>query len=90
MKAYCYLDVEGTLVIKTAEYIEMDNPAFWKINDHFILRVWKFDTEDMSSIHRMFTGFKELKLSADLVKRFADSINIHIPDLKAYASSLQQ
>ena len=43
VKGYCYLDTDGKLNFRTAEYIEVDNPMFWAENDAWILAVWKFE-----------------------------------------------
>lgn len=89
MKGYAYLDNEGGVFYKPAEYIDLDNPGFWKDNEYLILLVWKFDTDDMSSMHRMYTRFKTLKLKSQTIIDFSSSIGFNIESLSTYASSIQ-
>jgi hypothetical protein len=84
MRGYCFLDLEGNLVYKPAEYIEIDNPKFWQDNDPFILEIWKFDTSDVSSMYRMYSKFKVLRLNSTLVLEFTKAIGFNIDTLKAY------
>jgi hypothetical protein len=88
MKGYAYLDVEGGLHYKPASYIDNDNPAFWMDNSYLILIVWKFDTEDLSSMLQMYSKFKELKLKSDVVLNFSTAIKFNIASLTSYANSL--
>ena len=89
MKGYCYLDVEGTLNYKSCDYIDIENPCFWRDNDPFILMVWKFDTDDLSSMYKMYTRFKTLELKSDPVIEFSKTINFDIKTLKEYARSVR-
>lgn len=88
MKGYAYLDVDGLLFYKPAEYIEYDNPGFWKDNEPFILIVWKFDTEDKDSMLRMYTRFKTLKLKTQPVREFSSSINFNVESLSTNENSI--
>ena len=89
VKGYCYLDTDGKLNFRTAEYIEVDNPMFWAENDAWILAVWKFDTANPSSVLAMFNRFKSLKLKQQDVLEFSKSIGVTIEDIKAYAAGVQ-
>jgi hypothetical protein len=88
MKGYCYLDTEGRLNYKPKEYIDVENPLFWQNNGPFILAVWKFDTEDLSAMYRMYSRFKVLRLRSEDVLEFSKTINFQVETLKQYASNL--
>lgn len=76
MIGYVYLDHERNLIYKTAEYIQSDNPYFFSEFSHLIIKKWFFNTEVQSSMENMFREFKDLGLTADIVKNFADSIGL--------------
>jgi hypothetical protein len=89
MRGYAYLDADGALMYKPADYIEEDNPGFWMQNEGLIMMVWQFDTADFSSMHRMYSRFKTLKLSNQAVLEFSSTIDFDIKQLTEYANSLQ-
>jgi hypothetical protein len=74
MRGYVYLDLDRQLVFKPAEYIESDNPYFFSQNSHLIVKKWKFDMSDETSMENMFRNFKDLALPTSSVRDFADSI----------------
>lgn len=86
MIGYCFLNAEGILGFRTKEFIETDMPNFWQDNINFILSVWRFDTEDLSSMYQMYARFRELKLKSSDVLDFSKSINFDIKSLKGYRS----
>lgn len=59
---YVYLDADLNLMVKTAAYIEQDNPKFWDENWHFILGMWKVDTENRDSIVIMLRRILDMGL----------------------------
>lgn len=87
MRGYCYLDADAVLVYKPAEYIEVDNPLFWRDNEPFILEVWKFDTDNLASMYQMYSRFKVLRLTSQSVLDFSKSIGFSIETLKAYSKN---
>jgi hypothetical protein len=89
MKGYAFLDNDGNLGHRPASYIEEDNPGFLQDNQHTIIRVWRFDTEDTSSMYSMYSVFKNLKLKSQSVREFSSSINFDTARLSEYASSVQ-
>lgn len=88
MKAYVYLDIDANLVMKSMEYIATDNPLFFQENFHLIVKWWKFDTEDLSSMRTMLTQMKDLQLKSHIVTPFLEAINFDISRLKPNASSV--
>lgn len=89
MRGYAYLDLDGTLNFKPSTYVDYENPGFWKENEFLITLVWRFDTDDMSSMYAMYSRFKSLKLKSQTVLEFSQAINFDIEKLTAYANSLQ-
>ena len=89
MKGYAFLDSDGNLGHRKASYIEEENPGFWQDNQYLIMTVWRFDTEDTSSMYSMYSRFKNLKLKSQVVRDFSSSINFDTTRLPEYASSIQ-
>lgn len=87
MIAYAYVDIDRNIVIKDKKYIEEENLGFWQQNRHLILGKWKFDTDDFQSMFFMFRQIRDLKLSSDVVKLFASSINFDLNLLKTQMSN---
>lgn len=83
MKGYVYLDLDNVLVYKPLEYIESDNPYFFSQNQHLIVKKWKFDTEDFSSMETLYRSFADLKIDVSRVLDFSQCINFHPSMLKA-------
>ena len=88
-KGYAFLDPDGYLQTRTWEYIHNDNPGFWQDNAAFVLRVWPFDQDDLSSMYKMFSSFRDLQMKSAIVQEFARSINFDIAELRKYAGSVQ-
>lgn len=86
MKGYAFLDADFRLQYRTQNYIEVDNPYFWQQNQHEILRKWKFDTDEIDSMHYMFRQIRDIfvgsKLSPQTVKDFCSMIGFDIKTLK--------
>jgi hypothetical protein len=86
MKGYAFIDMDFNLQYRTAEFIEVDNPFFWQQNKDFILRKWKFDTEDLSSMYFMFNQLREIfkgqNASATTVENFCTMIDFNTKLLK--------
>lgn len=81
MIGYAYLDIDNYIVYKTQQYIEEVDPGFFSKNSHFIVRRWKFDTDDISSIRRMIIAFADLELQNSRIMDFFKSINFDLNTL---------
>ena len=88
MKGYAYLNLDGDIGVKNREYIDTENPLFWQENAEYIQRVWTFDTEDPTSMMRMYSTFRALGLKTDKVKNFSQAIGYSIETLKSYAGNV--
>jgi hypothetical protein len=75
MTGYCYLDFDGNITYKTNDYISTVDPGFFNNNKHLIVKYWKFNTEDRSSMIRLMRDFTDLKLQVTPVENFFRSIN---------------
>jgi hypothetical protein len=75
MVGYCYLDLDGHVTYKTENYISSIDPGFFSNNRHLIVKYWKFDTDDRSSMVRLMRDFTDLKLQVTSVENFFRSIN---------------
>lgn len=62
MRHYVYLDADLNLMVKTADYIENENPKFWNDNWPLIMGMWKIDTEDRDSILIMLRRILDMGL----------------------------
>lgn len=82
MRGTVFLNTEGELVWRSEEFLG-ENPGFINGSYEFILKAWKFDTEDQSTMLRMFEAFSELKLSQRGVLDFAKSIDFDIRSLRS-------
>jgi hypothetical protein len=89
MKGYAYLDIDANLVFKDYKYINEDNPFFWKDNAHLLVKWWKFDTEDLSSMRTMLTQFKDLEIKAHIVQPFLEALNFDMSVLKTNATPVK-
>jgi hypothetical protein len=88
MRGYAFLNADGNLSFRTEEYIVTENPLFWKDNQDFIIQVWRFDTEDTSSMYQMLKSFKFLRLKSDKVLSFIESIKFDMQKVKDYAANI--
>jgi hypothetical protein len=88
MKGYCYLSNDGKLVVKNSNYIDEVNPGFFSENKEFVLKVWKFDTDNMRSMLRMYSDFRDLELKRETVRVFSNSIGFAIEKLKEHNESI--
>lgn len=82
MKGYAYLDLDNNLVYKPAEYIDSDNPYFFIQNSHLVVKKWKFDTQDFTSMENMLRSFTDLKIDVSRTLEFLQCISFHPNDLK--------
>lgn len=82
MIGYAYADLDGNVVYKVASYIEEMNPGFFSQNRHLIVKHWKFDTDDTSSMIRMFRGFMDVGVRKSSSSDFIKSINYDMTKLK--------
>ena len=82
MVGYAYSDLDGNIVYKLASYIDEVNPGFFGQNRHLIVRHWKFDTEDVQSMIRMFKGMTDLGSRKSEVANFIKSIGYDLSKLK--------
>lgn len=86
MIGYAFLDSDSRLQYRTQKFIEVDHPHFWQENKYYILRKWKFDTDDLQNMHNMFRQIREIfqssKLSPELVVEFCQMIGFDTKQLK--------
>ena len=84
MIGYAYLDLDTKLIYKTQRYIDEVDPGFFTQNRSFILRHWKFNTEDRSSMVRLITAVQDLlpTNNGTVIKLFLQSINYHPDNLR--------
>jgi hypothetical protein len=83
MIGYAYLDLDNELMYKTQDYIENDNPGFWGQNSHLILKYWKFDTEDMNNMRKLFHAITNLAVPNSNVLNFVRTIKFDMNSLKS-------
>lgn len=88
MKVYVYLDTNGKLNTRNKEFIDVDFPQFWSVNEAFVEKVWPIDTESKSDVLSMCKSFQALRLKTEEVLVLLRSINVSQEDLKKYASSI--
>lgn len=89
MRGYAYLDVDGNVFYKQASYIETENPFFWTENAGFVLKWWKFDTDDLVSMRNMLLQLKSYQVRMETVMSFLDSINFDLNRLKRNENTVQ-
>ena len=78
MIGYVYIDIDNEVVYKTQDYIENSNPGFWTQNSHLLARKYKFDTEDVGSMLRVFRAFSDMEVSVSNVRNFCSAIGYDI------------
>lgn len=86
MKGYAYADLDGNLVYKVADYIDNINPGFFGQNRHMICKHWSFDTDDVSSMIRMFKNMDDLKLRVTTTQSFIKTIGYDMTRLRQNAN----
>lgn len=84
MVGYAYLDLDGHLIYKTRQYIEEVDPGFFSKNSHFIIKRWKFDTEDRSNMVRLLQAVSDLipNNNGNTIKLFLRSIDYDLNNLR--------
>lgn len=80
MKGYVYIDNDRNLNIRTWEYINVVNPAFWQENAHFIDTVWQFDTENQDSMLKLMNSLKRWELPTRVVIDFCKAIKFDLSE----------
>lgn len=81
MKGLAFLNADGVLCFRTQEFLD-ENPSFISANADLIMKAWRFDTQDFSSMYDMFSRIRDLRLSIPEVKAFASAINFDLQSLK--------
>jgi hypothetical protein len=81
---YMFVDINGNLEIRNADYIENEDPGFWGRNNHWIIMFYKFDTEDPVNMERLLEKLKSLQLKMDRMLDFCKAIGF---DLNAFVES---
>lgn len=88
MQGYIYLDNDSNLNFRNKEYIEVEDPGFWSRNSHFVDTVWKFDTEDDTSMFKLLSSLKRHELPNKKVIDLCKAIQFDLPSfLKKQAPS---
>jgi hypothetical protein len=82
MIGYAYADLDGNVHHKVASYIEEHDPGFFGRHRHLIVKHWRFDTEDVSSMLRMFREFMDIGIRKSSSADFIKSINYDMTKLK--------
>ncbi len=82
MVGYAYMDLDGNVVYKVANYIDNINPGFFGQNRHLIAKHWKFDTTDVSAMLRLFKSLVDLKVTKSHMDNFIKSIGYDMNLLK--------
>lgn len=78
MKGYAYVDFDNNVVYKTWEYIQQDNPMFWKDNELFIQKAYMFDTENRDVMKLMFTSMRGLGIKDRVIMELSEAIGFDI------------
>lgn len=81
MIGYGYLDLDSRFIHKTQDYIENVDPGFFSKNRVYILKHWKFDTEDRSSMIRMLREASDLDTPESTIRLFLRSIDYDLSKL---------
>ena len=81
MKGLAFLNADGVLCFRPKEFLD-ENPSFVSSNADLIMKAWRFDTEDFSSMYDMFSRIRDLRLSIPEVTAFAKAIGFDISSLK--------
>ncbi|HXP50223.1 MAG TPA: hypothetical protein VN922_09730, partial [Bacteroidia bacterium] len=63
---------------KTWDYIETDNPFFWKENEHLIQQAFKVDTDEPDTIKFCFSRAQALGVKPSQIKQTAEQIGFDI------------
>lgn len=78
---YIYLDNDFQLNVRSAEFIDTEDPGFFSRNSHFIHTVWKVDSQNIDSVRRMLESFKRMELKSEPVRMVCSQIGF---DLDAF------
>lgn len=76
------MDLDGNVVYKVENYIDNINPGFFSQNRHLIIKHWKFNTDDPSSMLAMFRSLNDLQVRISSTNSFISSIGYDMTRLK--------
>lgn len=82
MVGYAYIDLDGNIVYKIADYIERVNPGFFGQNRHLIVKHWKFNTEDPLVMLSMFKSFNDLNIPGAKLAEFIKNVGFDMSTLE--------
>lgn len=82
MIGYAYLDMDLNMIHKTQHYIDEIDPGFFSKNRTYVIKHWKFDTEDRSSMTRMLRSAADLGAKDNIIRLFFKSIDYDLNQLK--------
>lgn len=82
MKGVAFLDVDGGLGFRTQEFLDNTDPMFMTNNHAFILKAWRFDTDNFDLMYDMFRALRDLKLTSSAVVDLARAIGFDVARLK--------
>lgn len=83
MKGVAFLDVDGELGFRSQEFLDYEDPKFMTNNHTFILKAWRFDTDDINSMLDMFRCIRDMRLTTiPAATAFAKSIGFDLARLK--------
>lgn len=89
MKGWMFLQSDGQVDFRTEEFIGQ-NMLFFQDNQDTILRVWRFDTEDMPVMKAALEGWRVFRPINSDVQLFCSRIGLDVSKVKAYADSIRQ
>jgi hypothetical protein len=78
MIGYVYLDYDGNLNLKDAEYIDTENPFFWVDNAGTIEKWWRYDTSEKSLMRMILLQLKDYGVKADAILQFRAQIGVPV------------
>lgn len=81
MIGYLYIDNDNNLNIRSASFIEVEDPGFWARNSHLITLVWKFDTENKETMFSILSTLRNKQFTNRQVIDFCKAIDF---DLEAF------
>ena len=85
MKCYVYVDLDGKLGLRTYKYIMEDNPGFFSQNQGYILKHWKIDTDDNSSLWRFLKYCQDYGIQISVLNNFITQLGLTQEKLREVA-----
>lgn len=94
IRGYLICTIDKELEIKTADYIENENPGFFGQHRHLIESFWSFDSEDLEKTYQILRSLARLKVDEQQVKNFLRYMNTDpqsfVKEYRAYKEKLNE